>query len=100
MRTLAAAPRRIAVDLTPEAVEALATRIMELRAEEREPDLLTAGELALHLRVQRSWVYKNRELLGGEPINTGPKAPWRFELETAKEALRAHRAGADGPGGA
>ncbi|HEY7932974.1 MAG TPA: hypothetical protein VID48_04035 [Solirubrobacteraceae bacterium] len=90
-RGLAAIPRRIAVDLTPQAVEQVASRVAQLlyhRDPQRQPELITAGELAHQLRVERPWIYKHRHLLGGQRIGDGPKAPWRFELETAKQALK------------
>jgi len=101
----AAARRRIAVELTPQAIEGIAVRVAAL-LREAEPDavveaprLITAGELAHQLRVQRPWVYRHRELLGGRRIGTGPRAPWRFELDTARKALErlqmAAHAGAD-----
>lgn len=88
---LAAMPRRITVDLTPQAVEQVAARVAQLlRQEDRseQPELLTAGELALHLRVQRPWIYKHRHQLGGQRIGNGPRAQWRFDPQTAVEALK------------
>jgi hypothetical protein len=91
---LAATPRRIAVDLSPQTVERVVTRVAAL-LREREPqggaELISAGELARRLRVERPWVYRHRELLGGLRIGTGPKAPWRFDYERAVEALRRHQ---------
>ena len=58
------------------------------RAPQAQPELLSAGELARRLRVERPWVYRHRELLGGMRIGGGPKAPWRFDYETAVEAMR------------
>ena len=92
---LGAMPRRIAVDLTPQAVEQVAHRVAQLlgdKPQQAEPRLLSAGELARYLRVERPWIYKHRHLLGGQRIGDGPKAPWRFELETAKQALAEHQA--------
>ncbi|MGA8745808.1 MAG: hypothetical protein WB507_08085 [Solirubrobacterales bacterium] len=84
------APRHVAVDLTPEAVERIATRLDQLlqRQGRAQPELLSAGELARRLRVERPWVYRHRELLGGMRIGSGPKAPWRFDYETAVMAMR------------
>jgi hypothetical protein len=89
-RGRAAMSRQVTVDLTPQTVEQIARRVTELlrrTEEQRTPALLSAGELARHLRVQRPWVYKHRHLLGGQRIGDGPKAPWRFDLETATQAL-------------
>jgi hypothetical protein len=86
-----AAPPRVAVDLSPQAVERVSVRVVQLlqqRAPQGEPELLSAGELARRLRVERPWVYRNRALLGGLRIGEGPKSPWRFEYRTALEALR------------
>jgi hypothetical protein len=92
-RGLGAAPQRIAVDLTPQAVEQVAARVAQLlRERQGAPQLLSAGELARELRVERPWVYRHRELLGGLRIGSGPKAQWRFERQTAIEALRRHQA--------
>lgn len=86
-----AVARRVAVDLSPQAVERIAAQVVQLLRESEaqgEPDLLSAGELARRLRVERPWVYRNRALLGGLRIGAGPKAPWRFEYAAAVEALR------------
>ena len=87
--------RKIAVDLTPQAVEQIAQRITQLlgQAGQRPPEFVSAGELARHLRVQRPWIYRHRHLLGGQRIGDGPKAPWRFDLDTATQALERHQAG-------
>lgn len=102
-RGLSAAPRKLTVDLSPRAVEQLAARVAALLQDgrsESEPQLLSAGELARRLRVERPWVYRHRHLLGGLRIGEGPKAPWRFDYQRALEALRRHQAGqrADGDG--
>lgn len=93
-RGLAATARRVQVELTPRAVEQVAQRVTQLirQTEQRTPELMSAGELARHLRVQRPWIYKNRHLLGGQRIGDGPKAPWRFDLDTAVQALERHAA--------
>jgi hypothetical protein len=86
---------RVAVDLSPQAVEQVAARVRALLAEREaqgEPELICAGELARRLRVERPWVYRHRELLGGLRIGSGPKAPWRFEYRAAVEALRREQA--------
>jgi hypothetical protein len=101
-RGVGVAARRVEVGLTAEAVEAVAQRVAELLAAhdgERQPELLTAGELARELRVERSWVYKHAHLLGGERIGDGPKAQWRFELDTARRRLTKHWAAQTTNGG-
>ncbi len=90
-RGLGAISRQVTVALTPEAVEQIASRVAQLLAQrEARPELITAGELARELRVERPWIYKHRHLLGGQRIGDGPKAQWRFELDTAKRALERH----------
>jgi hypothetical protein len=87
-RGRAAAPRRVEVELTPQGVERIAARVAQLLRETREePKLISAGELALRLKVERPWVYRHRELLGGIRMGRGPKAPWRFDYTAAVEAL-------------
>lgn len=84
-------PHRVAVDLSPAAVERVAARVAQLLAEgqgAKTSEVLTAGELALRLRVERPWVYRHRRLLGGFRLGSGPKAPWRFDYGTAVERLR------------
>jgi hypothetical protein len=92
-RGLGATTRRVEVGLTPEAVEQVAQRVAQLLRAEPAPEQrpLTAGQLAHHLGVERSWVYKHTHLLGGERIGDGPRAQWRFELEVAKAALARQR---------
>lgn len=93
-RGLAAVPHRVAVDLSPQTVERIAARVAALlrqREPQGKPELISAGELARRLRVERPWVYRHRHLLGGLRIGTGPKAPWRFDYEQAVEALRRHQ---------
>ncbi len=97
-----AAARQGAVDLTPQAVDQVAVRVAAIlrgRRPKQAPELISAGELARRLRVERPWVYRHRELLGGLRIGAGPKAPWRFDYEAAVEALRSLQAERHGEGG-
>jgi hypothetical protein len=101
-RGLGASQHRVAVELSPQAVERIATRVVALLGEhggKEEPELISAGELARRLRVERPWVYRHRQLLGGLRIGVGPKAPWRFDYRTAVEALRRQEAQQHGEGG-
>jgi hypothetical protein len=92
-RGLAARAHGVAVDLTPQAAEQVAIRVAQLlRERQGAPRLLSAGELARELRVERPWVYRHRHVLGGLRIGSGPKAPWRFDRQTAIEALRHQQA--------
>ena len=90
--------RQVTVDLTPQAIEQIAQRVTQLlqhHSPQGQPELITAGELARRLRVQRPWIYKHRRLLGGQRIGNGPKAPWRFDPLTATQALERHTAGGE-----
>jgi hypothetical protein len=90
-RGLGARARGVAMDLTPQAVEQVAARVVALlgdREPQQAPEHLTAGELAHELRVERPWVYRHGHLLGGWRIGDGPKARWRFDRQTAVEARR------------
>lgn len=93
---LRATARRVQVELSPQAVEQVAARVAALLRGQRstaQPELLSAGELARRLRVERPWVYRHRHLLGGIRIGSGPKAPWRFDYERAVEALQSEHGG-------
>ncbi len=100
-RGLGAIAHRVAVDLTPQAVEQVAGRVAQLlgHQQRREPQLISAGELALYLGVTRPWIYKHRHLLGGRRIGEGPKARWRFDRHTALQALERHQAAQRANGG-
>ena len=97
-RGLEARARGVAMDLTPQAVEQIAARVVVLLGErepEGEPKLISAGELALRLGVERPWVYRHRHLLGGIRMGAGPKAPWRFDYVAAIEAMLDLQSGPD-----
>ncbi len=100
-RGLGAIAHRVAVDLTPQAVEQVASRVVQLlgHPQRQEQRLISAGELALYLGVTRPWIYKHRHLLGGRRLGEGPKAPWRFDRHTALEALERHQAAHRANGG-
>ncbi len=91
-RGLGAISRTVEVALTADTVEQIANRVAYLLRTEPAPEKkpLTAGQLAHYLGVERSWIYRHRHLLGGERLGDGPKAPWRFHLETAKRGLAGH----------
>ena len=89
------AAQHVTVELTPQAIEQIAAQVAKRlggRGQERQGELLSAGELARQLRVERPWVYRHRHLLGGIRIGAGPKAPWRFDYEKAVKALQCHQA--------
>jgi hypothetical protein len=98
-RGLAASAQRVTVELTPQAVEQIATRVAQLLRHQRqhEPNrttepggLLTVGQLATHLGLSRAWVYEHAQELGAIRTGDGPKARMRFDLHTAAEALKRH----------
>jgi hypothetical protein len=89
--------RHVAVDLTPQAVEQVATRVAQLlhrQQEDRERQrvsepvgMFTVSQLAQHLHLNRAWVYEHADELGAIRLGDGPKARLRFDLHTAKTAL-------------
>lgn len=96
--------RRAAGELTPDAVEQIAQRVVELLragdAERGEPDsaarLVSAAQLARRLGVTRAWVYEHAAELGAVALGDGPKARLRFDPANAEAVLQARRRG--GPG--
>jgi hypothetical protein len=100
-RGLGAIARQVAVDLTPQAIEQIATRVATLvhRQQQRqqaeqphEPTgMLTVTQLAQHLNLNRAWVYEHADELDAIRIGSGPKARIRFDFQTAKAALAQHR---------
>jgi hypothetical protein len=88
-------PRRVTVELTPQAIEQIAARVAQLLrsgggpvAAPAAPQWITAKELARHLRVNPAWVYEHAEELGAIRTGSGPKARMRFELERAMRGVR------------
>ncbi len=95
-----AAARHIAVELTPQAVEQIATRVAQLLRHQQPPaqasvaptpGWMTAKELAQHLKLNPAYIYEHAELLGAIRTGTGPKARIRFDLHTATQALKQHQ---------
>ncbi|HEY7892715.1 MAG TPA: hypothetical protein VIC05_10960 [Solirubrobacteraceae bacterium] len=82
------------MDLSPESIEAIARRVVELLEEQRlaPGGLLSVSQLAKHLKLNRSWVYEHATDLGAIRLGDGPKARLRFDLQTATEALQHHQA--------
>jgi hypothetical protein len=90
--------RRVAAELTPEAIERVAQRVVELLHhqshpidDQESPDLLDAGQLARRLGVTRAWVYENAAQLGALPLSDGPRPRLRFDLAIAKQAFQARQ---------
>jgi len=99
-RGLGAIARQVAVDLTPQAIEQIATRVAQLlhraqhnqeHTEPREPvGMVTVAQLATYLKLSTAWVYEHADKLGAIRIGDGPKARIRFDLQVAKAALEQH----------
>jgi hypothetical protein len=94
-RGLGAIARQVAVDLTPQAVEQVASRVVQLlhRQQQQTRDdfgMLTVSQLAQHLKLNPAWVYEHADELGATRIGHGPKARIRFDFQVAKAALREH----------
>ncbi len=93
--------RRVAVDLTPKAVEQVAVRVTQLLQRQHQQEqrraseptgMLTVAEIAKHLHLNRAWVYEHADELGAIRVGNGPKARIRFDLPTALKALERHAA--------
>jgi hypothetical protein len=97
-RGLGAMARQVAVDLTPQAVEQVATRVAQLlhrqqQAHDQEQTqeklgLLTVAKLAKHLDLNPAYIYEHADELEAIRIGDGPKARIRFDLHTAEAALK------------
>lgn len=91
--------RRVAAELTPDAIERVAQRVVQLLHHQSHPidedlgspDLLDAGQLARRLGVTRAWVYENAAQLGAIPLSDGPRPRLRFDLVIAKQAFQARQ---------
>jgi hypothetical protein len=85
----------VQVDLLPsrrpncdlDLVEAIAQRVVELLDDRVRPTgLVDAQRLSELLGVARSTVYEHQVELGGVRLGDGPRAPVRFDVETALKA--------------
>jgi hypothetical protein len=92
--------RRVAGELTPDAIEQIAQRVVQLLHHQPlptdedpsgSPDLIDAEQLARRLGVTRAWVYENAGKLGAIPLNDGPRPRLRFDLVTATQAFQARQ---------
>ena len=103
-RGLGAMARRVAVDLTPQAVEQVASRVAQMlqRQQQQSAEIpgakeqqgfLNVAQLARHLGLNPAWIYEHADELGAIRIGDGPKARIRFDLYTATQALRQHQPG-------
>jgi hypothetical protein len=95
-RGLGAIVRQVAVDLTPQTIEQIATRVATLirrqqqnqQQGQKEPGMVTVSQLASYLKLNAAWVYEHADELGAIRIGSGPKARIRFDFQTAKAALK------------
>jgi hypothetical protein len=101
-RGLGAVARQAAVDLTPQAVEQVASRVVQLlhrqhqqeQAKTGEPvGMVTVAQFAAYYKLNPAWVYEHADELGATRIGSGPKARIRLDFQTAKVALREIHAG-------
>jgi hypothetical protein len=93
-----ASPR---IKLDPEAVEAVARKVVELLEARglQKRRLVDAAELAAMFGIERSWVYSHAIELGAVKLGEGKKPRLRFDPEVAARVLRkvGDGAGADPP---
>jgi len=82
-----ASPR---IKLDPQAVEAIARRVVEIleRKGLQERELVDAAELARNFGIERSWVYSHAIELGAVKLGEGPKPRLRFDPQIAARVLR------------
>ena len=82
-----ASPR---IKLDPQAVEAIARRVVEIleRRGLQGRELVDAAELARRFGIERSWVYTHAIELGAVKLGDGPKPRLRFDPQIAARVLR------------
>jgi len=82
-----ASPR---IKLDPEAVEAVARKVVELLEARglQQRRLVDAAELAAMFGIERSWVYTHAIELGAVKLGDGKKPRLRFDPEVAARVLR------------
>ena len=71
------------VDLSPDSIEAVARRVVELLSD-GTPQLLDAATVAERLGRSREWVYRNAEALGAVRVGEGDRP--RLGFDPAKVA--------------
>ena len=79
-------------ELSPRAIEAIATRVIELLQEHtrhlQHPDsLIDVAELARQTGLSRTWIYEHARELGAIRLGDGPRARLRFNPDTVKRLL-------------
>lgn len=79
------------VELSPETIDAIAHRVVELLQEGiPQPNrLLTAAELAQRFGVSRYWVYEHANELGAIRLGEGNRGRLRFDMQVAADAMNA-----------
>ena len=97
-RGLGAIARQAAVDLTPQAVEQVANRVVQLlhrqqqnqqQAQTGEPvGMVTVPEFAAYMKLNPGWVYEHADELAAIRLSSGPKARIRLDFQTAKAAVK------------
>lgn len=73
--------------MTPEEIDAVATRLAEFLRQEQPVRFMTAAELAVHLKLGRQWVYDNADRLGATRVGNGKRAALRFDVLKAERAF-------------
>lgn len=78
------------IKLDPQAVEAIARRVVEIleRRGAQQRDLVDAAELARRFGIERSWVYSHAIELGAVKLGDGSKPRLRFDPQIAARVLR------------
>ena len=83
------------VDLSPSAVDAVATRVIEMLRAEPETEtggtLVDASAVATRFGVSRAYVYEHSAALGAIKLGDGDKARLRFDLAIVAERLGAQK---------
>jgi hypothetical protein len=92
------------VELTADAIEQIATRVVELLREDtderdrhRAGGLVDATQLAQRLGVRREWVYEHANELGAITLGSGTRPRLRFDLEAAVRVIEGRRRGTGPP---
>jgi hypothetical protein len=78
------------IKLDPQAVEAIARRVVEILEQRglQNRELVDATELARRFGIERSWVYSHAIELGAVKLGSGPKPRLRFDPQIAARVLR------------
>ncbi|HWC49695.1 MAG TPA: hypothetical protein VG448_12505 [Solirubrobacterales bacterium] len=85
--------------LSPESIDALATRLAELLGGARVPappmespkKMLSAAEVSRRWSISRRWVYDHADELGARRMGTGPRPRLRFDPDEVAARIGAPR---------